>query len=259
MSGEKDHSLDIFGIKDFGKATDKTIEAAIKLAEAFLSTVCGPATNELGLLFGDRVSYWRAKQAIKIAYKTHTFYEKYKLKGKLIHPRLVYEALEKGSLCDDGDLQSMWGGLLASSCCEDGKDDSNIIFTGLLSQMTSIQVKILNHSCENASKYITKGGLPFAHGLPIKTCEINNLTGIKDLNRLDFELDHLRKQELISEGFNVHSTESANITPTPLALNLYVRCHGYIGSPEKYWDLKKESDSQNEKSSGDFGIPISTG
>ena len=51
-------------------------------------------------------------------------------------------------------------------------------------------------------------------------------------------MDHLRGQELIIGGFNANSnSENANITPTALALQLYVRCQGYIGSPCDYFGL----------------------
>lgn len=247
MSEKKDNSLDILGVKDFGKAIDRVTEASIDAASAFLSSICLPATKEFGLLLKDKVSFWITKNAIKIAFKTQEYYEKYKLKGKQVHPRIVFETLEKGSWCDDQTLQSMWGGLMASSCSEEGNDDSNIIFTGLLSQMTSVQVKILNYSCEKAQKFLHKNDLPFAQDLTEKTTAIMDLTNLKDLNRLDFELDHLRKLDLLHGGFSIQTTEIASLTPTPLALNLYVRCNGFKGPPEDYWNLKRERATKTEQ------------
>jgi hypothetical protein len=50
------------------------------------------------------------------------------------------------------------------------------------------------------------------------------------------ELDHLRQLGIIESGFNIHSTE-ADITPTALGLQLYVRSQGYVGSPIAFFEM----------------------
>ena len=52
----------------------------------------------------------------------------------------------------------MWGGLLASSCTTDGDDESNLIFINILSQITSLQAKIINYACEKVKKHVFKSG-----------------------------------------------------------------------------------------------------
>lgn len=62
------------------------------------------------------------------------------------------------------------------------------------------------------------------------------ITQINDIHRLDRELDHLFSLSLIRGGFDSNSKELvANITPTPLALNLYLKTQGYNDDPIKFW------------------------
>jgi hypothetical protein len=68
---------------------------------------------------------------------------------------------------------------------------------------------------------------------------IEEITECSDFHRLDRELDHLRALELINGGFDPDSTD-ADITPSALALQLYVRSQGYIGSPIDYFGLDKK-------------------
>ncbi|WP_236445532.1 hypothetical protein, partial [Pseudomonas syringae] len=55
--------------------------------------------------------------------------------------------------------------------------------------------------------------------------------------QLDRELDHLRHLGVIESGFDINTTV-ADITPTALGLQLYVRSQGYIGSPIAYFELR---------------------
>jgi len=86
-------------------------------------------------------------------------------------------------------------------------------------------------------------------------CRVNNLqklqeiTGCTDLHRLDRELDHLRSLELIGSdifggGFSTDSTD-ANLTPTGLALQMYVRCQGFIGPPNDYFGIEITNEKKN--------------
>ena len=70
------------------------------------------------------------------------------------HPRMVMRVIEDGSWSDDATVQKMWAGLLASSCCPDGRDESNLMFINLLGQLTSSQVRILRFACETANKIL---------------------------------------------------------------------------------------------------------
>jgi hypothetical protein len=154
----------------------------------------------------------------------------------------VFEAIRNSSWVEDKQIQEMWAGLLASSCTPDGKDESNLIFMNILSQLTSSEVRILNYACEKSRKRISRGGWIFSRKMQVTLEEIKRISELNDEQQIDRELDHLRSLSLIGSsmtgGFSPDST-IANITPSALALNMYVRVQGYIGSPLIYFDTKK--------------------
>jgi hypothetical protein len=237
MSEKDSKSLDILGLKPVGEAVDTVVKGTVDGASAFLSRICLPAAEEFGLLLRDKVSHWRTVNLIKISQKAE---EKLKATSdseeRHAHPRLVNLTLENGSWSDSDEFQEMWAGLLTSSCTKDGRDESNLIFINLLSQLTSIQVRLLNYSCEKSKKIITKSGALDTENLPISLEELQTVTGTEDFHRLDRELDHLRSLGLINQGVDPDLT-IAYIEPTSLALHLYVRCQGSLQSPVDFFGL----------------------
>jgi hypothetical protein len=237
MSGKKSRSLDVLGVKPIANAISDTTKAVLGGASAFLSRICLPAAEEFGLLLQDRVRSWRAANALKVIAVAQK-----KLAGSgdslHAHPRLVSAVLDSGSWSDDVTLQEMWGGLLASSCTPDGRDDSNVIFINLLSHLTGLQIRVLNYSCNNCTKVLGHHDLISAQArLGIDIDDLKLITMSDDISRIDRELDNLRGLELIEVGIDLRSG-LADITPTALALNLFVRCHGYNGSPAQFFKLK---------------------
>jgi hypothetical protein len=249
MSTDENKSLDVLGLRPVASAIDKTTESSLAGAGAFLSRICLPAAEEFGLLLKDRVSHWRAKNAAKIVAEAEAL-----TKGRMepieVHPRIAWEVVEKGSWADDDVIRSMWAGLLASSCT-DRKDDSNILFVSLLDRLTSVQVRIVRYACESAPKFVSKVGLPIAERISIPLDQLTKITGIADVHRLDRELDSLRSMEFIGDnlsggGFSPDSTV-AEIHLTALALHLYIRAHGFSGSPVEYWNLKVKEEKRPNK------------
>lgn len=240
---EKDHSLDILGIKPIGTAVENVTSKSLDGASAFLSRVCLPAAEEFGLLMQDHVKSWRASRAAKLALKAEEKVNSYHGTADVkVHPRIAHTIFEEGSWVEDEIIHDMWAGLLASSCENTGLDDSNIIFIGILKQLTVLQVRVLQFSVENATKFLSVSGWPCAEEV---TCSLQHLKTIcqtEDIFRIDRELDHLRSLELIGDGMNggfYTNSEDANITPTGLALHLYVRGEGFHGTPIEYWNLQK--------------------
>jgi len=232
----ENNSSDVLGIKPIADSVNTVTKGTVDGVSAFLSRICLPAAEEFGLLLRDHVSAWRAKNAINIATKAQILVERQAASNITIsaHPRMIYATIENGSWVEDDLMQNLWAGLLASSCTTDGKDESNLIFINMLSQLTGSQSKIIQHICENVGIYITKAGWIGANGLFIETKDLISITGIEDLHRLDRELDHLRALELITGGFDPAST-LADVTPHALCLQFYVRCQGYVGSPVDYF------------------------
>jgi hypothetical protein len=228
-------SLDVFGIKPIADSVNTVTKGSVDGASAFLSRICLPAAEEFGLLLKDQVSAWRAKNAINISNKAQALVEK-QVGGLVVraHPRMIFTTIENGSWAEEDFMQNLWAGLLASSCTPDGKDESNLIFINMLSQLTNSQAKLIKHICETVGIYKSRGGWIGAEDLIIGSDELTRITGIEDLHQLDRELDHLRALELIVGGFGPETTQ-ANVTPHSLCLQFYVRTQGYVGSPIDYF------------------------
>jgi hypothetical protein len=241
--------LDILGIQPIADAVNRVTAATVDGAAAFLSRICLPAAEEYGLLLRDRVHQWRANHMVTI---TQIAEQKLANSGASAgihaHPRLVSNVLEEGSWIEDAEVQEMWGGLLSSSCTETGDDDSNLLFVDLLSGLTKLQAKILRCACERARKVATPNGLIGAITLMASSDSLLKLTGENDIQRLDRELDHLVSLGLLRNGgFTATATDlMANLTPTAMALQMYVRCQGSRSSPIDYFRLDTSGSTPSE-------------
>lgn len=230
-------STDLLGIAPYGEALNTAVKRSFDGVEAFLKSVCMPALDEVGLMLKDQVRYWRLCNILRIIEKA---------KGKIeftdeqlqikAHPRVALAIIENGSLNDDDEVQELWAGLFASSCNGSGQHDENLIFVDLLKQLTNNEAKILKYACEKTRKIIHKNGLVNSEHFYCHCDEIFSLTGNKDLHSIDRQLDHLRSLELIIGGFDSQDQNLiADITPTDLALNLYVRSQGSSMSTAEFW------------------------
>jgi hypothetical protein len=259
-------SFDIFGIKPIGKAIDTSVTKTFQGIEGFLKSVCAPALDEVGLMLRDQIRHWRLNNILRILDKA---------KGKLnfedeqlkIHaqPRVALAIIDNGSLNDNDEVQELWAGLFASSCTPSGQDDENLIFVDLLKQLTVAESRILKYASEKSRKIIFPNGLVLSDNIEINCNELIALTGISDIHRLDRELDHLRSLELIGGplgggGFSAEDKELiADISPTGLALNLFVRSQGFTKSTAEFWkesiitveqrdkERQEKQEAENEK------------
>ena len=241
-------SLDILGVKPIADSINTVTKGTVDGASAFLSRICLPAADEFGLLLKDKVSSWRANNAVEIANKASDLINDDE--EVHAHPKIAWATIEHGSWAEDEILQNMWAGLLATGCTEDGKDESNLILINLLSQLTSNQVKLIEYLAIKSEVFITQAGWIGAFPYYMELDELIEVMEISDFHRIDRELDHLRSLELITNGFSQDSTE-ANVTPTALCLHLYTRGKGYVSSPSEYFEApvksKKELDSEFNK------------
>jgi hypothetical protein len=234
MSDE--HSLDILGIKPVGKAVEKITAGTVDGAGAFLSRICLPAAEEFGLLLRDRVHNWRTQNLVAITRKAEQNLQSYA--GLHASPRLVNRVVEEASWIDDSEVQEMWAGLLSSSCTETGDDDSNLLFIGLLSSLTKLEANILRFACERSSKSCGQNGLITVCNFEVSIEQLFDVAGVRDVQRLDRELDHLRVLGLLDGGFeSPPRLDVVSLTPTTLAVHMYVRCQGTRISPAEYFGI----------------------
>lgn len=238
MSEEKSTSLDILGAKPIADSVHAITKGAVEGAGAFLSRICLPAAEEFGLLIRDKVSAWRAKNLVAMIQRAEELLSKdAKLKDSHAHPRLVASVIENGSWADTASVQGLWAGLLTSSCTHDGTDQGNLIFINLLSQISTSEALLFQHLCEVAEKVKSEGGWIGPKSLLNMTIsDLQNITGLSEIYRIDLELDHLRTLGLTEGGFNPYAT-IATVGPSSLGLQMYVRCQGYAGSPLDYFGL----------------------
>lgn len=255
MEGDKKNSsLDLLGIKPIGDAANTTVEKSFQGIEGFLKSVCVPALDEVGLLLRDKVRYWRINNILRILDKAkgklHFENEELKIQA---HPRVALAIIDNGSLNDNDEVQEMWAGLFASSCSKDGQEDENLIFVDLLKQLTVGEARILKYASERARKIIHKNGLITADDLTLDCNALMEISGINEIHRLDRELDHLRSLELIgssigSGGFSSDDEHLiADISPSALALNLYVKSQGHNTDPAFYWQGNMITSEEKEK------------
>ena len=233
------NALDLLGIKGLSDSVKITTQGFIDGASAFLSRVCLPAAEELGLALRDRVSAWRARNAVRMLSKANTVHlSNNPNPADRLSPRLAHIAIEEASWIDDEQIQDMWSGLLASSASPQGHNDENLIFMSLLKQLSSLEVKILRFAVEQATKMASSHGLIMAQSVIVSTDKLPDLFDIQDLQRIDRELDHLRELGLIDHGGGIQAIGNyADLRPSPLAIHLYVRAQGSSLPPATYWNL----------------------
>ncbi|MFC1613976.1 Abi-alpha family protein [Gemmatimonadota bacterium] len=239
MEGEKNKSLDILGIKPIADAGKIVTEGMVKEASYFLRKICGPAADEFGLWFKDKIRIWRNTNNVIMTLKAKEKLKKYSnLENKKANPRITAAIFDYGSWIDNEPVQGMWAGLLASSCTEDGKDESNLLFINLLRQLTSLQAMLFKHSCEKSRKqYSSDEKHLYAGSYACSEEKIQEVSNCMDSTRLDRELNHLKFLGLITYG-PVFQSEKIEFTPTVLGLQLYVRCQGSPGDPEEFFGIK---------------------
>lgn len=241
---------DLAGIAPLAKSIEILTQGSVDAAAAFLGKLCMPAVKELGLLAKDKVHAWRTANIVAVAQKTeHKVKANGLPEGIHAYPRIAHTIIEQGSWTDDAVVQDLWAGLLASSCTETGDDDSNLLFTNLLADLTKLQAKIIKYACENSEKK-NLNGLIFSSPLQMTARALLELFQEKDIHRLDRELDNLRDRGLLAPHTGFESTAPnlldmrVSLTPSPLALNMYVRCKGSRQSPTEFFGIDQPAFSQ---------------
>lgn len=247
MNMEKDN--DILGIRPFGEALNTTINKSFQAVEVFLAATCKPALEELGNMLKDKVRLWRLNHILKVIEKS---------KGKIefsdnnlqlkANPKVALSIIDNCADEENEEIQDMWAGLFATSFSKDGYDDSGLTYSLLLKQLTIAEAKILKYMCENSKKFLLKNGLPIAQTISVNEIQLADICGIGDITVQESILNHLNslrlneiKMGMSSWGFKKDSDERliAHLTPTTLALLLYLKCIGYRGSIQEYWNVKQ--------------------
>lgn len=214
-------SVDPSGIGAIGES----VRIAVETGATFLKAICLPMAEEWGLSLRDRVASYRARNATAILAKAA---DKAGEDPGVAAPRIVAGIMEHGSWADDPMLQDMWAGLMAASCDEIASDE-NIIFVSLMQNMTSVQCRILRFACETCRVQNSKG-FPYVFSNTVSLSALQEAVGVADLFRLDREMDHLRVLGIFADGSGFNAAHGSgsdpDLSPTPLGLELFVKCTG---------------------------------
>ena len=231
--------------KAVGRSIDKITDKSLSGIGSFLEKICMPVATEYGLFLQDKVKIWRADNIIKMLKKTKQILENQKILDNNIqaHPFLVSKIIENSSWTTEDNIQNMWAGLLASSCTTEENDDSNLIFINILSQLTSMEAKLLNFICENSPLEIDEAGLVTGDYFKSNKEKLFEICETNDFYRIDRELDHLNTLGLVdgSFGFDQNNNEidpsTAYLSAEGLGINLYVRCQGTHKTPVEFFNI----------------------
>jgi len=123
----------------------------------------------------------------------------------------------------------LWAGLLASSCSEQGTDDSNQPFADLLVEVTPVQARIFAAACAKAVKLKPNADEPASRSVVFMPEKMTQITGLFDIPRIGMDVAYLFHHGLIEKNFDFTSYSLMDrfiITPTPLGMELYKRCGG---------------------------------
>lgn len=227
-----EHTLNVPGLPEVGraieKATDDIIVENSKALRNFLGKLCGPAIDQYGQAWADHAKQYRYINHLKFLSKAQRLHQELEINpDHTAKPRLMLDVIEASSMEDHEGMQEWWAGLSISSLEENPSDD-NLIFINMMKQITSTQKIIIEHICTNSEVTHTKSELLVAKTYHITHDELVNVSGVKDINKLDREIDSLNSMGLLhGGGYDIHS-EIINIdlTPSPLCLHFYSRCKG---------------------------------
>lgn len=132
-------------VQEVAKATTKGIEASEKLG-GFLSKVLGEGFVELGAAFSDWAKTYRYKNLLKLSDEIDQIHINRKLQGKPIPilPKYALPILQDASLEDDGDVRSLWAGLIANATDPNIRFQIKKLYIQILSSLDPIDAAILD-------------------------------------------------------------------------------------------------------------------
>ena len=110
------NALQLLGLEGLTNSVRIVTKGTIDGAAAFLSRLCLPAAEELGFALRDRISAWRAGNALRMLDRANALHlANNPDPNERLSPQLAHIAIEAASWIEDAQVQAMWSGLLASS------------------------------------------------------------------------------------------------------------------------------------------------
>lgn len=219
---------------------DVVREFRLAAAIAFIHRIAASAEERANVLFREGLSNYRLASAIEIALHAEELLALEKDSASLrANPNVVLRILDDGSWAETEWIQHFWAGVLATSCTAGETDGSSLRLVNLLSQLTAIQARILAGSCTRASISTGRNGGVSAMQLTCSAEELVQIADTHDRVHIERDIQHLVELGLMGKSVKrklFSLLDEAVITPTPLALELYARCHGHRGEPAEFFE-----------------------
>ncbi|MGB6975560.1 MAG: PilZ domain-containing protein [Terracidiphilus sp.] len=226
-----------------GEYEPEDIIREFRIAEAltFLAQICPEKTKELTQLFRKEFSNTRTHTGVEIALEaSRTLTFRPDAAQLRIHPDLIYRLMESGSWAEDALVRRFWSGLLIASCSSGVPGDENLVLVEPLSQLLSKHVRVFTAACTRAKLSLAADGTLNAESTTVPMEEIIQITGARDIAKNERDMAHLFLMGLLDDrkrALALLPVDEANLTPTPLGLELYARCKGHSGPIKDFFGL----------------------
>jgi len=211
---------------------------------AFLRRICPSATQELRLLFREGLSNLRIANTIAITNRAEIMLAAERDSDRLHAPEsVVLTIVKNGSWAEDPSTQNLWAGLLATACTANGNDESNLPYLDLVSEIPTIDGRLFVEACTKSQKIFAPNGAVTAHPLIRSSDELIHITGAHDLMKIDRNILQLSILGLFEPRVKpkfFSFEQEANLSPTPLGLELFARCQGHRGAPHDYYAAREQ-------------------
>jgi len=132
----------------------KPLEIAANAAKEFLQKVITPPLEEIGLLFADKVKYWRLKNQINILIKAEDYLKQKGIKTRKVNIKVMAPMLEEISMEEEDSMQTRWAALMANTVSE-GSTINTTLYSHILGQMTRSDAElfdIIAYACTTVRK-----------------------------------------------------------------------------------------------------------
>jgi hypothetical protein len=223
------------------EAAEVVYEFRVARAMAFLKQICPSVSHDLDLMFREGLSNIRIRHAVEIALRAEEMLANEPRAHRMrAHKDIVLRITENGSWSDAEMTQGFWAGLMALSCKAGETDESTMSYIETLSEMATMHSLIFTAACTRTTKVVAEDGSLSAVPMICNAEQLMEMAEAHDFLRIDRNLTQLFDLGLIEKREKTKyftPTDDANVTPTPRGLEMYARCHGFLGPVHEFYGL----------------------
>lgn len=123
--------------------------AAVALSVAG-KRILGPAVDEFGEMWRDKVRFYRFKRQLECVKKAERFAQEAGFTPEAVPIKLLFPLLEGASLEGDEDLHTMWSALLANAALPHQTNEVRPGYIAILRQLAPDEAAVLNWMLRNS-------------------------------------------------------------------------------------------------------------